>query len=332
MIKRAFFAVGLGIALYLLIPRLGGLGRDAAELRHAHLWLMILGVVVEIASLGAYVLLYRHLLSSEGAQVKVRAAVTGVMAGFLVSHVVPGGSAAGTVVNVKAMEREGVNARTTGVALVLTVVLSDIALAGLFFVGILYSFLKNSIPVGYVATAIVILPLLAGLVGLVFLFAYRPAAAARALHRVARALHRVIKRIDADKLERSVLEVADEARAALSGRRFAIAIGLALANWVLDISVLYLFFLAVGHHQHFGALIVAYAVANIAAAIPLTPSGLGIIEATLVGISVGFGAPRAVAVVAVLGYRLVNFWLPLPAGLVAYVRAQTSQRPAVSSG
>jgi hypothetical protein len=51
-----------------------------------------------------------------------------------------------------------------------------------------------------------------------------------------------------------------------------------------------------------------------------TPGGLGVIEVTLVAITVGFGAPRPTAVLAVLGYRIVNYWLPLLPGAVAYLR------------
>jgi uncharacterized membrane protein YbhN (UPF0104 family) len=36
-----------------------------------------------------------------------------------------------------------------------------------------------------------------------------------------------------------------------------------------------------------------------------------VVEVTLVAITAGFGAPRATAVLAVLGYRIVNYWLPL---------------------
>jgi uncharacterized protein (TIRG00374 family) len=79
-------------------------------------------------------------------------------------------------------------------------------------------------------------------------------------------------------------------------------------------------FLAFGYQPGFGPLAVAYAAANIASAIPLTPGGLGVVEVTLVAISVGFGSPRAVAVLAVLGYRVVNYWLPLLPGAVAYLR------------
>jgi uncharacterized protein (TIRG00374 family) len=84
-------------------------------------------------------------------------------------------------------------------------------------------------------------------------------------------------------------------------------------------------FLAFRYQPGFGPLAVAYATANIASAIPVTPGGLGVAEITLVAIAVGFGAPRATAVLAVLGYRLVRYWLPLPAGAVAYLRIKLSQ-------
>jgi uncharacterized protein (TIRG00374 family) len=69
---------------------------------------------------------------------------------------------------------------------------------------------------------------------------------------------------------------------------------------------------------------VAYAAANIASAIPITPGGLGVVEVTLVAITAGLGAPRATAVLAVLGYRVVNYWLPLQPGAVAYLRLRLS--------
>jgi hypothetical protein len=83
-------------------------------------------------------------------------------------------------------------------------------------------------------------------------------------------------------------------------------------------------FLAFRYQPGFGPLAVAYGAANIASAIPITPGGLGVIEVTLVAITAGFGAPRATAVIAVLGYRVVNYWLPLLPGAVAYLRLRLS--------
>ena len=324
MIKRVLMVVAAGVAIYLLVPRLGGLSRDAAALRHANFYLVGLGILAEAASLAAYVQLFRDCLRAENEEVPWFAAARGVMSAFLISHVLPGGAATGTIVNVRAMEREGVSARKTGLALVLVVVMSDMALALIFLAGLIYSLAKQRLPVGYIAVVAIVIPLLVTLVGVVFLLTFRRDLGARAVRRIGRILHRVFHRIDPDALERQAEELVDQARAALSGRRFLVAMGLALANWLLDIGVLYLFFLALGHHQHFGALLVAYAVANMAAAIPLTPSGLGFVEATLIAVSVAFGAPRQIAVVAILGYRLVNFWLPLPVGLAAYIRSRAT--------
>jgi uncharacterized membrane protein YbhN (UPF0104 family) len=53
-------------------------------------------------------------------------------------------------------------------------------------------------------------------------------------------------------------------------------------------------------------------------AIPVTPGGLGIIEALAATLLVSFGVPRNVATLGVLGWRLVNFWLPIPTGALAY--------------
>jgi uncharacterized membrane protein YbhN (UPF0104 family) len=61
-------------------------------------------------------------------------------------------------------------------------------------------------------------------------------------------------------------------------------------------------------------------------AVPITPAGLGVIEATLVAVTVAFGAPSHTAVPAVLAYRVANFWLPLPVGAAAYLRLRLRAR------
>ena len=50
------------------------------------------------------------------------------------------------------------------------------------------------------------------------------------------------------------------------------------------------------------------------ALIPLTPGGLGFVEAGLVGTLTLAGVPGSDALAATLLYRLVSYWLPLPAG------------------
>jgi uncharacterized protein (TIRG00374 family) len=100
----------------------------------------------------------------------------------------------------------------------------------------------------------------------------------------------------------------------------------AAGELLLDAGALYLFFVAVGYVATPGSVLVAYAVANVLAAVPITPSGLGVIEGSLTAIMIAYGAPARIAVPAVLGYRLVNFWFPLPVGGAAYLRLRATGR------
>jgi hypothetical protein len=55
------------------------------------------------------------------------------------------------------------------------------------------------------------------------------------------------------------------------------------------------------------------------AALPVTPAGLGVLEATAAALLVGFGLSSVIATLSVLAWRVVNFWLPIPLGALAYL-------------
>ena len=65
-------------------------------------------------------------------------------------------------------------------------------------------------------------------------------------------------------------------------------------------------------------VLIAYAVTGIIGMIPITPGGLGIVEASLSGFLVLAGVNSGDAVLATLAYRLVSYWLPMFSGPVAY--------------
>ncbi len=156
--------------------------------------------------------------------------------------------------------------------------------------------------------------------GAVLAVGAHPAAAGRAGRWAASVARHVRPGIDPEKAAETSSRLASLARSALTGRAFLASFGFAAGDLLFDLLSLDLVFLALRYQPGFGPLAVAYAAANIASAIPVTPGGLGVIEVTLVAITVGFGAPRPTAVLAVLGYRIVNYWLPLPPGAVAYLR------------
>jgi uncharacterized protein (TIRG00374 family) len=75
---------------------------------------------------------------------------------------------------------------------------------------------------------------------------------------------------------------------------------------------------ATGSSPRPSVVLLAYAATEIIALVPLTPGGLGVVEASLSGLLVLAGVPAKAAFVATLAYRLISYWLPLVAGAIAY--------------
>src|SRR5262249_54998933 len=77
-------------------------------------------------------------------------------------------------------------------------------------------------------------------------------------------------------------------------------------------------FLAVGDQPPWHRLLLGYGAAQLAAMLPFTPGGLGVVEGSLTLALVSYGGAYPTTLAAVLLYRLLSYWLILPAGLVAY--------------
>jgi len=326
-VGNGVMVVGLAVGVYVLLPRLGGLSRDAAELRHARPGFVVAAVAAQAVSLACYALLYRRVLASLGARVPFWLTARVTLASFLVSHVTPFGSAAGTALNVSTLETEGVAVSTTGEAIALTSLVSTVALIVLFGTGLVATAGRH-LSHTYLVIAGAALALVVSVLVLALVVGAHPDIAARAGRRVAGLARRVRASVDPDKVAQTSKRLALLARSALTGRAFLASFGFAWADLLFDLLSLDLMFVAVRYQPGFGPLAVAYSAANFASALPITPGGLGVAEVTLVAITAGFGAPRPTAVLAVLGYRLVNYWLPLLPGAVAYLRLRLSPKGA----
>jgi uncharacterized protein (TIRG00374 family) len=311
--------VALVAGVFALLPRLGGLRHDAAGLRHARPAFLAAAVVAQALSLGCYAQLYRRVLAALGARVRFRLAADVILATFFVSHLTPFGSATGTLVNASALETEGIAATTTGEAIALTSLTSTIALIVLFGTG-LAATAGRHVSHQYLIIAGIALFLVVAALAAVLAVGAHPAVAGQAGRRAASMARHVRPGIDPAQAAQTATRLASLARTALTGQAFAVSFGFASGDLLFDLLSLDLVFLALRYQPGFGPLAVAYGAANIASAIPVTPGGLGVIEVTMVAITVGFGAPRTTAVLAVLGYRIVNYWLPLIPGAIAYLR------------
>jgi uncharacterized protein (TIRG00374 family) len=327
---RGVLLVALAVGVFGLLPRLGGLRHDAAGLRHARPAFVAAAIVAQAVSLACYALLYRRVLASLGARLRFRLAAEVTLSTFLISHVTPFGSATGTLLNVSTLEAEGIAASTTGEAIGLTSLVSTVALIALFGTGLVATAGRH-VSATYLRIAGIALVLVVLVLAIAFGVGAHPGIAERAVRRAAGWARHVRPSIDPEKAAQTSKRLVVLARSALTGRAFLQSYGFASEDLLFDLLSLDLMFLAFRYQPGFGPLAVAYGAANIASAIPITPGGLGVIEVTLVAITVGFGAPRATAVIAVLGYRVVNYWLPLLPGAAAYLRLRLSLNAAGKS-
>jgi len=103
------------------------------------------------------------------------------------------------------------------------------------------------------------------------------------------------------------------------GRQWWQALLLASGRWVLDYLTLIAALYALGAEPRASLVLLAFCAAQLLGTLPLTPGGLGFVEAGLTGTLALAGVGGGAAVVATLAYRLVSFWLPIPAGAVAAV-------------
>jgi uncharacterized protein (TIRG00374 family) len=93
----------------------------------------------------------------------------------------------------------------------------------------------------------------------------------------------------------------------------------ALAYWGFDIAVLWAAFRAFGHSPPGAVIVMAYYVGTLGNALPL-PGGIGGVEGGMIAAFIAFGVSGHLAVLAVLAYRTISYWLPTIPGAVAYLR------------
>jgi uncharacterized protein (TIRG00374 family) len=113
----------------------------------------------------------------------------------------------------------------------------------------------------------------------------------------------------------------DRTLAAIGGRWWR-ALLTSLGWWLFDYGALLVALAAIGAEPEPSLVLLAYAGASVLSMIPLTPGGLGFVEAGLTGLLVLAGINAGQAALATLAYRLVSYWLPLPAGAIAAVLAR----------
>ncbi|MDA8309535.1 MAG: YbhN family protein [Actinomycetota bacterium] len=299
---------------YVLLPDAANARRSLYLLGRVNIVGLLIGVALEAAALFSYAEL-THTVLSPGAPHRFLLFRVN-MSSLAVSHVVPGGTAPGTAVAYRLLTDLDVPSSTAAFGLATQGVGSAVMLNAIFFLALFISIPLTGYNPLYGFAALVGLILFALFAGTVLLLTRGQRRALEHLHDWAGK----IPLVNADKVTSLVQTIADRLQVLLRDRSLLLhATMWAAANWLFDAASLWVFVLSFGHLVSPVDLLVAYGLANILAFIPITPSGLGVVEGVLISTLRGFHVPLTVATLGVLSYRLVNFWLPIPAGGAAYL-------------
>ncbi len=300
---------------YLVLPQIAGARNALDLLSSVSIPYLVAGVLLEAAAIGAYAKLTQATLPAT-ARPPFPTLLRIDLSTMAASHIVPGGSAAGAGLGYRLLTEAGVRGTDAGFALATQGLGSALVLNVVLWLGLLVSIPRRGYNPLYLTAAVVGAVLIGG-------FALAVVSLTRGEDRMAQWVCRAaghVPILDGDALAGVLRRVAERLRVLGADRRLLVRAGLwATANWLLDAASLWVFVAAFGHRIELDGLIVAFGLANVLAAVPITPGGLGVVEAVLTSALVGFGTPRGTAVLGVVIYRLVNFWLPIPVGGLAYL-------------
>lgn len=310
--RRALLGVAAFVALYFVVPRLGGLEHTWQRIRDGSPGWIGAAIAAEAASFAGYVWLLRRVAG----RVSWRDAWQITLAGVAATRVVTVAGAGGIAVTIGALRHAGYTTREAAERQAVDIgVLYGVFFGLMLLDGLLLALTGTGphgltlVPAG-AAAAVIAAALATSLVP----------------GDVERTLQRRFGRRGA-RLAAFPAVVAAGVRGALSlVRQREPALAGAVAWWILDVAALAACVRAFGGSMGLPELLMAYLAGHAFNVLPV-PGGVGPVEGGIVAALIAFGEPAGLALVAVLSYQLISVWLPAAPGAVALARLRRVGAP-----
>ena len=311
--RTAFWLAVTGVSLYLVAPSLLDVLGSWRDLKRADLiWLPAMALL-QVASLAALWWLQRMALGSP----RWPDVIESQLAGNALGKIAPN-SAVGAALQYRMLVESGEERGRTVAGITAVNVLTFVvvlALPVLVLPALLRGSVDRTLVEATVIGAIVFIVMVAG--GIAVLAFDRP------LELIGRAVQSVRNRIrrgcpPARDLPARLRRERDKLLATL-GPTWRQAVLATVGKWAFDYATLLAALAAVGSTPRPALVLLAFCAAQVLTQIPVTPGGLGFVEAGLTAMLTLAGVGPGNAVLATFAYRLFSYWLQLPAGLVAFV-------------
>ncbi len=326
--KRIVIILLLGIGIWILIPKIIGLKATLEILKQIKYWAFILAIIAEAFFYLGSAIINRTVLRMTNDKLSFWDVLKiSLMDSFSVQFL-PLGTFGEAAVDYYFYRAK--NVRTSHIVLmfVARTIIVWLVFAFIYLIGVAFSPIN---PDFNTAKIFVIWIIYFAALGFFFYLLYLYSKKERLLNK-ATSFVKVInlfsrffrfKKIELERVP-GLIDKVYEATSILSQKRnlqISALLG-ALLFWFGDIFCLYFSFLAFNYQPHLAIVIFTYAIAKILTTISFIPGGLGISEASMSLIFIGFGVPAPTALAAVLIFRLLSFWLPIPVGLSSFLSLQ----------
>jgi len=306
------FVLGVGVlalALWALSSHRGELSGFSAVFGNLKWWWIPPALVVEIASFVCFAGLQYEFLRCGGLVPPEGALLKMTVASQAITNSLPGGSAFSAVYGFRWFRRFGADDTLAAWSLVGTVVASVVSLALVATAGLALATGEGA--------SLDLIPVIVGVflitVAIGALFVYERPLAMVVTWGI-RASRKLVGRPHGD-LAAEIHRIVAMITAVRLGRRQVVTIMLwGVANWLFDCACFAMMFLAVNAAIPWKGLLLAYGAGQLAATLPFTPGGLGVVEGSITIALVAFGGAQVSTVDAVLMYRVISFWLVLVIG------------------
>lgn len=311
--RTAFWLAVTGVSLYLVAPSLLDVLGSWRDLERIDLFWFPVMALLQIGSLACLWLLQRMALQ----RARWGDVVESQLAGNALSKIAPAGGAVGAALQYRMLVEAGhergrtvagitaVNLLTFAVVLALPIVVLPALLRG--------SVDRNLVEATVIGAIVFLFMLGAGIAVLAF---------DRPLELIGRAVQAVRNRVrrrcePLGDLPGRLRRERDKLLATL-GPSWKQAVAATVGRWAFDYATLLAALAAVGSTPRPALVLLAFCAAQVLAQVPITPGGLGFVEAGLTAMLALAGVSPGKAVLATFAYRLFAYWLQLPAGVVGF--------------
>ena len=312
----AFLVLSIA-ALYFLLPQLAGLDDTWRRIERGSPWWIALALLFGVGMFGSYVAMFRGIfLRAGGARIGWRAAYEITMAGLAASRIFAAGGAGGLVLTAWALRRSGMSRRLVADKTLTFLILTYLPYMGALIVcgiGLRSGILPGPAPFALTVVPAIVAAILTAL-GIATVLV--PTDLQRRLEGFAERRGRL--GTWAQRLANLPASVSAGMRDALHHlRRPTPALAGAVLFWGFQVAVLWAGFRAFGDAPPLAVVTQAFFVGMFGNLLPM-PGGVGGVEGGMIAALAAFDVDAGQAVVAVLLYRAVTFWLPMIPGVIAY--------------